>query len=138
MATGAPLFCCRSRPTLERCLLRCGRSTLIRSGLLGGGRKNAAALWWSTWTSGVTQKCLCETAPESLTTIMPGVINFFVLWLSTALQYSLFRKRITAKIWQRENVNARWDTAVVMGELSGFHTFSVSGLAVWEALKSVS
>lgn len=25
-----------------------------------------------------------------------------------------------------------------MGELSGFHTFSVSGLAVWEALKSVS
>jgi hypothetical protein len=40
--------------------------------------------------------------------------------------------------WQRENMDARWDTAVVMGELSGFHTFRVSGLALWEALKSVS
>ena len=40
--------------------------------------------------------------------------------------------------WKRENVDARWDTAVVMGELSGFHTLSVSNLAAWEALKCVS
>jgi hypothetical protein len=40
--------------------------------------------------------------------------------------------------WKRENMDARWDTAVVMGELSGFHTLSVSGLAEWEALKCVS
>ncbi len=40
--------------------------------------------------------------------------------------------------WKRENLDARWDTAVVMGELSGFHTLSVSNLAAWEAFKCVS
>lgn len=40
--------------------------------------------------------------------------------------------------WKRENVDARWDTAVVMAELSGFHTLSTSNLVEWEALKCVA
>jgi hypothetical protein len=40
--------------------------------------------------------------------------------------------------WKRDNADGRWDTAVVMGELSGFHTFNFSGLAEWEALKAVA
>ncbi|MET9229162.1 hypothetical protein [Lentzea sp. NPDC003310] len=40
--------------------------------------------------------------------------------------------------WKRDHADAVWDTAVVMGELSGFQTFSFSGLAEWEALKAVA
>ena len=36
--------------------------------------------------------------------------------------------------WKRDNVDARWDTAVVMGELSGFHTLRMSSLHHWDAL----
>src|SRR6266536_3631026 len=36
--------------------------------------------------------------------------------------------------WKRDNVDARWDTAVVMGELSGFHTVQMSNLQRWDAL----
>jgi hypothetical protein len=36
--------------------------------------------------------------------------------------------------WKRDNVDARWDTAVVMGELSGFHTLRMSNLQHWDAL----
>jgi hypothetical protein len=36
--------------------------------------------------------------------------------------------------WKRDNVDARWDTAVVMGELSGFHTLRMSNLQQWDAL----
>lgn len=35
--------------------------------------------------------------------------------------------------WARANEDARWDTAVVMAELSGFATISPVGLATWEA-----
>lgn len=35
--------------------------------------------------------------------------------------------------WKRTNADARWDTAIVMGELSGFHTLSTKGLEYWDA-----
>jgi hypothetical protein len=34
--------------------------------------------------------------------------------------------------WVRENANARWDSAVAMGELTGFQTIRISGLERWE------
>jgi hypothetical protein len=39
---------------------------------------------------------------------------------------------------KRNNADAMWDTAVVMAELSGFHTFSFAGLAEWDALTAVA
>ena len=40
--------------------------------------------------------------------------------------------------WRRENEDARWDTAVVMAELTGFSTITPAGLAYWEALEAVA
>lgn len=39
--------------------------------------------------------------------------------------------------WKRKNLDARWDTAVVMGELSGFHTLQTSNVETWDALEGV-
>jgi len=39
--------------------------------------------------------------------------------------------------WKRANLDARWDTAVVMGLLSGFNTIGVCGLAGWDAMTGV-
>jgi hypothetical protein len=40
--------------------------------------------------------------------------------------------------WNRQNIDARWDTAVVMAELSGFHTLSTLNLEAWDALQGVA
>lgn len=40
--------------------------------------------------------------------------------------------------WSRTNDDARWDTSVVMAELSGFNTISNDGVAEWEALLAAS
>src|SRR5438105_1884530 len=40
--------------------------------------------------------------------------------------------------WTRTNVDARWDTAVVMAELSGFNTITAVGLAAWDAKVAVA
>lgn len=40
--------------------------------------------------------------------------------------------------WARDHVDARWDTAVVMAELSGFHTISSSGLEEWDAACAIA
>lgn len=39
--------------------------------------------------------------------------------------------------WVRTNIDARWDTAVAMAELSGFHTLALSDLSVWDAMQGV-
>ncbi|WP_020525247.1 hypothetical protein [Catelliglobosispora koreensis] len=35
--------------------------------------------------------------------------------------------------WQRDNADGRWDTAVAMAELTGFHTLRTKNLDVWDA-----
>lgn len=36
--------------------------------------------------------------------------------------------------WKRDHPDGRWDTAVVMGELTGFHTLRTRDLDLWDAL----
>src|SRR5260370_22056032 len=40
--------------------------------------------------------------------------------------------------WARENLDGRWDTAVVMAELSGFNSITTEGLTTWETKHAVS
>jgi hypothetical protein len=40
--------------------------------------------------------------------------------------------------WSRTNLDARWDTAVVMAEISGFNTISIEDLVAWEAGAAVA
>lgn len=42
------------------------------------------------------------------------------------------------ELWERTNIDARWDTAVAMAELSGFNTTTPRGVGEWEARIAVN